>query len=134
MFFTYHQNMVRVLFDGIPLVDMGEGASVKVTVDGGEVDKTQGTDGAAVNVATLQGATVKVTFKETSPAHAILMGQILAQQAGAPGGVLTIVGGTLTLHTLVNTYVSAPGELATGDKKMGSQEYTFTSALYTKGG
>lgn len=134
MFFTYHQGLVHVLFDGIPLTDLGEGASVKVTVDGGEVEKTQGTDGAAVNVGTLQGATVKVIFKETSSAHAILMGQILAQQVGAPGGVLTIVGGTATLHSLANAYVSAPGELSTGDKKMGSQEYTFTSAFYVRGG
>ena len=132
-FLSYAQSLVTVVYDGVPLIDMGEGASVDITVDGGMVEKTEGTDGASISVGHSQGATVKVRLKETSPVHEALQGFNLAQQYGSPGGVLVIMSGTLVLHTLINAYVSAPGALSTGDKKMGAIEYTFMSTKYAKG-
>jgi hypothetical protein len=133
-FFTYNQSQVTVLYDGIPLTDLGESACIKLTVDGGEVQKTEGTDGAGINIGTLQGATCKITFKETSPSLSILDSYVMAQQFGGLGGTLTLLTGTLALHTLAPAFISTPGELSTGDKKMGAKEYTFISANYNPAG
>lgn len=133
MLFNYAQSLVTVLYDNVPVTDLAEGSSVDIEVDGGKVEKTEGTDGASINVGSAQGATCKVRLKETSPAHAPLYGENLAQQYGAPGGVLTVMSGTLVLHILTNCFISAPGALSTGDKKQGTIEYTFTSTLYSKG-
>ena len=133
MLLNYAQNLVTVLYDGLPITDLAEGSSVDIEIDGGKVEKTEGTDGASINVGTAQGATCKVRLKETSPAHAALYGENLAQQFGAPGGVLSVMSGTLVLHSLLNAFISAPGPLSTGDKKQGTIEYTFVSTDYTKG-
>ena len=134
MLFTYAQRVVTPMYGGVPLVDLSEGSSVKIAIDGGTIEKTEGTDGAALNVGTMQGATAKVTLKETSPSYALLWGQVLAQQSGAPGQPFVLFSGVGVLHTLPIAYVSVPGELSTGDKKMGSVEFTFTSAEYAVGG
>lgn len=124
---VYNQANVSLDFDGSPLIDLSEGSSVVITIDGGEVQKTEGTDGPAVNIATAQGGTCKITLKETSISHELLHSIKLAQSKGSIGGQLTIRSGVDALYVFGNTYVSQPGELSTGDKKMGGQQYTFVS-------
>jgi len=128
---VYNQANISLDFDGTAITDLSEGSAVVITTDGGEVQKTEGTDGPAVNIATDQGGTCKITLKETSSSHGFLQSVKLAQKNGSEGGQLTVRSGTDVLHLFGNTYVSQPGELSTGDKKMGSQQYTFVSTSLT---
>ncbi len=43
---VYNQKNLVLTVDGTTIQDFFEGASIVFTYDGGEVDKTQGTDGA----------------------------------------------------------------------------------------
>ena len=130
----YNQQSTTVLVGGVAIKDFAEGSSIIFTVDGGEVDKTHGTDGAAINLATLQGATLKVTLRESSRSRQFLADLKRRQLSGGPGETVVLISGVEVQETLVEAYLSAPGELSTGDKKMGSIQYTFTSAQYSDGG
>ena len=55
---VYNQKNMSLTIDGVNIQDFHEGATFVYTWDGGEVDKTQGTDGAGINIATNQGATL----------------------------------------------------------------------------
>ena len=63
---VYNQKNMSLTIDGVNIQDFHEGATFVYTWDGGEVDKTQGTDGAGINIATNQGATLQFTLRETS--------------------------------------------------------------------
>ena len=63
---VYNQKNMSLIVDGVQIQDFAEGTSFVYTFDGGEVLKTQGTDGASVNIATNQGATLQFTLWETS--------------------------------------------------------------------
>lgn len=52
---VYNQKNMSLTIDGVNIQDFHEGATFVYTWDGGEVDKTQGTDGAGINIATNQG-------------------------------------------------------------------------------
>lgn len=125
---TYNQKSNTVTVGGVTLQGFMDGASIVVQYDGGEVDKTQGTDGAGINLATAQGMTIQVTLREDSPSHAYLRSLFTRQEAGGGGVQIVVRTGVNVLHTMPESYISLPAALNTGDKKQGGQQYTFTSA------
>lgn len=125
---VYNQKNMSLLVDGIQIKDFAEGATFVYTFDGGEVQKTQGTDGASVNIATNQGATLQFTLRESSRSHTLLNALRLTQENGGPGCVVVFRSGADVLFTMTDAYISRPGQLSTGDKMQGSIQYTLTSA------
>lgn len=127
----YNQKDLTLTIDGTTIQDFFEGASVVVTYDGGEVDKTQGTDSASINIATDQGMTLKFTLRETSRSRQYLADLRKRQYNGGSGVTVVLRTGADVLETMTDAYISNPGELSTGDKKMGSLQYTLMSAENT---
>lgn len=125
---VYNQKNLTLTVDGVTIQDFFEGTVVTYTYDGGEVDKTQGTDGAGINLATNQGATVAFTLRETSRSRGYLHAIRLRQENGGPGVVVVFRSGADVIHTLVEAYIGREGELSTGDKKMAGITYTLMSA------
>lgn len=123
----YNQKNTTLLLAGVPIQDFAEGTVITVTRDGGEVQKTQGTDGAGINIATRQGATVTFTLRETSRSRALVNSIALAQYNGGPGVPLIIRTGADVIHSLTEAYISQEGELTTGDKMQGGIQYTATA-------
>ena len=64
---VYNQKNMSLTIDGVNIQDFHEGATFVYTWDGGEVDKTQGTDGAGINIATNQGATLSSSSFHLKP-------------------------------------------------------------------
>ena len=124
----YNQKNLVLTIDGVTIQDFFEGASIVYTYDGGEVDKTQGTDGASINIASDQGATIKFTLRETSRSHQFLSDLRKRQYNGGSGVTVVLRTGADVLETMTDAYISRPGELSTGDKKQGSMQYTLMSA------
>ena len=124
----YNQKNTTVTVDGITIQDFFEGASIVITYDGGEVDKTQGTDGASINLATEQGATIKFTLRETSRSRQYLNDLRTRQYNGGSGVTVVLRTGADVLETMTDAYIGNAGELSTGDKKMGGIQYTMMSA------
>lgn len=137
---VYNQKNLVLTVDGTTVQDFFEGASIVFTYDGGEVDKTQGTDGASINIATNQGATIKFTLRETSRSRQFLADLRKRQYNGGAGVTVVLRTGADVLETMTDAYLGNPGELSTGDKKMGGIQYTMMSAehdssnLSTSGG
>lgn len=125
---VYNQKNLTLTVDGVTIQDFFEGTSVVYTPDGGEVDKTQGTDGASINIATDQGSTIKFTLRETSRSHQFLADLRARQYNGGPGVTVVLRTGADILHTLTDVYISRAGELSTGDKKQGGIQYTLMSS------
>lgn len=121
---VYHQKNLTLTVDGATIQDFFEGASVVVTPDGGEVDKTQGTDGAGVNIATDQGKTIKFTLRETSRSRQFLKDLRTRQYNGGSGVTVVLRTGADVLETLTEAFISREGELSTGDKKQGGIQYS----------
>ena len=125
---VYNQKNLTVTVDGVTIQDFFEGTTITYTYDGGEVDKTQGTDGAGINLATNQGATVKFTIRETSRSRAYLQAIRQRQENGGPGVMVVLRTGADVLHTMPESYIGREGELTTGDKKQGGIQFTLMSA------
>ena len=125
---VYNQKNLTLTVDGSTIQDFHEGATVVYTYDGGEVDKTQGTDGASINLATNQGATIKFTLRETSRSRSFLNSIRIRQENGGPGVTCILRTGADVLHTLTDSYIGREGELSSGDKKQGGIQYTLMSA------
>lgn len=125
---VYNQKNLTITIDGITMKDYMDGASVTIQWDGGEVDKTQGTDGAGINLATNQGMTIQFTLREESRSRAFLKALRLRQDNGGAGVTAVIRTGVNVIHTLTDAYISQPAALSTGDKKMGGVQYTLISA------
>lgn len=125
---VYNQKNMSLIVDGVQIQDFAEGTSFVYTFDGGEVQKTQGTDGASVNIATNQGATLQFTLREASRSHNFLSALRRTQEFGGPGCVVVLRSGADVLYTMTDGYISRPGQLSTGDKMQGSIQYTITSA------
>jgi hypothetical protein len=129
-FFTkvYSQKGAVLNVKGLPISGFMDGSSIKVTWDGGEVEKTEGTDGAGLNLATHQGATISFTLRETSSDNSVLRGIFEAQQYAGVFGDVTVVpcalitGGGVAV-AMANCLIGPPGELSTGDKKQGGIEW-----------
>jgi len=125
---VYNQKNTTLTVDGTTIQDMHEGATIVFTHDGGEVDKTQGTDGASINMATDQGTTVKFTIRETSRSRQFLDALKKRQYNGGAGVTVVFRSGADVLETMDDAYIGNPGELSTGDKKMGGIQYVMMSA------
>lgn len=125
---SYNQKNLTLTVGGVTIQDFFEGASVVYTLDGGEVDKTQGTDGASINIATNQGSTIKFTIRETSRSRDYLDTVRRRQENGGLGVTVVLRTGADVLETMTDAYIGRPGELSTGDKKMGGIQYTMMSA------
>lgn len=125
---VYNQKQLTITVDGITMQDFMDGASVIITYDGGEVDKTQGTDGAGINLATNQGMTVQFTLREESRSRAFLKSLRIRQEEGGDGVSVVVRTGVNVMHMMTESYVSQPAALNTGDKKMGGVQYTLMSA------
>ena len=127
---VYNQKNMSLPIDGVNIQDFHEGATFVYTWDGGEVDKTQGTDGAGINIATNQGATLQFTLRETSRSIKFLsdLRLRLRQENGGAGVTVVARTGAAILLTMTEGYISRPGQLSTGDKKQGSMQFTITSA------
>lgn len=125
---VYNQKNLTITVNGLTVQDFFEGATVIYTLDGGEVDKTQGTDGASINLATNQGATLQFTVRETSRSRAFLTAVRLTQENGGPGVVVVLRTGSDVLHVMTDAYIGREGQLTSGDKKQGGIQYTLMSA------
>jgi hypothetical protein len=124
----YNQAEVTVLVDGVPMRDMGDGEHIEVADEGGEVEKTFGTDGPGVNIATRQGGYIKFKLREDSSSQPFIQNVRAVQEnalSGDSGVVVQIISGTSVLHTLINSFCSVPGALTTGGGKMGASEFKF---------
>lgn len=125
---VYSQKEVTVTVNGVTLQDFADGTAVTMTLDGGEVDKTQGMDGPGINLATEQGATLKVSLRETSRSLKFMRDLYVTQKQSNEGCTVVVRTGAKVLYSMPEAFVSQQGELATGDKTQGAQEYTFMSA------
>jgi hypothetical protein len=129
---VYNQNNCSVSFNGIALQGFAEGDSIVVDEIGGEAELTEGTDGAALNIATRQGIKVTVTLRETSPSITVLDAFRELQQRTGATAACVVRNGANTLYALVGAAVSKPGASSTGGKKMGSTAYDIVAAEYSK--
>ena len=125
---VYNQKNLTLTIDGTTIQDYFEGTAIIYTYDGGEVDKTQGTDGASINIATHQGSTIKFTLREVSRSRAFLNALNLRQYNGGAGVTVILRTGADVLETMTDAYIGRPAELSTGDKKQGGLQYTMMSA------
>ena len=124
----YNQKDVTLTIDGTTIQDFAEGASITFIHDGGGVEKTMGTDGASINIATEQGATLKFKLRETSRSRKFMSDLRKRQYNGGSGVTVVLRTGADVLETMTEAYVSVPGTLGTGSTKMGDLEYTLMSA------
>ena len=105
---VYNQKNMSLTIDGVNIQDFHEGATFVYTWDGGEVDKTQGTDGAGINIATNQGATLQFTLRETSRSIKFLSDLRLRQENGGAGVTVVARTGADILLTMTEGYISRP--------------------------
>ena len=128
---AYNQKNCTVLVDGIPLKDLAEGDTIRVRNRGGEVDLTEGTDGAAINIATDQGGEIEVDLKPTSTSRLFLNSLRLAQQQSSIGCNIVVMEGTEAVETLATAFINPPGERTNGGKKMNKITYKFVGTVLT---
>lgn len=128
----YNQKNTKLIFNGIATSGMGEGSTIQVEFVGGEADISEGTDGGGLNIATVQGIKVSATYRETSSSVDLFDAAIDAQQSSGTTSVVLLQTGANIKYTLFNALVNKPDNLSTGDKKQGSQTYTFVATQYAK--
>ena len=126
----YNQKNTKVIFNGIATQGYAEGTSITVEFVGGEADISEGTDGGGLNIATVQGIRVTASYRETSPSNDLFSTAIEAQQNLSTTNVVLLQTGANVKYTLTNALVSKPETLSTGDKKQGSQTYTFVATQW----
>lgn len=126
----YNQKNTKLIFNGIATQGFGEGTSISVEFVGGEADITEGTDGGGLNIATVQGIRITATYRETSPSIELFSAAIEAQQNLSTTNVVLLQTGANVKYTLTNALISKPETLSSGDKKQGSQTYTFVATQY----
>ncbi len=127
---VYNQSQASVYVAGIRIQGFSDGGCIIVTPVGGQVEMTEGLDGGSPNQATNQGGTIKLRLRENSTSHSYLSTLRIAQEQGMAsddGFMVTVRSGVGALHVLTGALISRPGELTTGDKKMGAREWTFVS-------
>jgi len=130
--FAYSQETTTLIVGGIPIVGFMDGSSITVTYDGGEVSKTEGTDGPAVNMATRQGGTITFTLQEVSPSHTALDAARNLMRFTRVGVPVVLSTGAGLVYTLTGAVLSNPGQLATGGKTQGGIQYTITGTDITR--
>ena len=126
----YNQKNTKLIFNGVATQGFAEGTSISVEFVGGEVDITEGTDGGGLNIATTQGIRITATYRETSPSVDLFQTAIELQQTLSTPNVVLLQTGANVKYTLTNALVSKPDTLQSGDKKQGSQTFTFVATQY----
>jgi len=126
----YNQKNTKLIFNGVPTQGFADGTSISVEFVGGEVDITEGTDGGGLNIATTQGIRITATYRETSPSIDLFSAAIELQQTLSTPNVVQLQTGANVKYTLTNALVSKPDTLSSGDKRQGSQQYTFVATQY----
>lgn len=126
----YNQKNTKLIFNGVATQGFAEGTSISVEFVGGEVDITEGTDGGGLNIATTQGIRITATYRETSPSVDLFQTAIELQQTLSTPNVVLLQTGANVKYTLTNALVSKPDTLSSGDKKQGSQTFTFVATQY----
>ena len=126
----YNQKNTQLIFDGIILQGLSGDSPITVSITGGDVALTEGTDGGALNVATIQGIKVSASFRETSPTTDRLNDIVKMQQTLAIGRTLMLQTGADVKYVLTNVLVSKPGDLSSGGKTQGTQTYDFIATNY----
>ena len=122
----YNQKTHSIALDGVSIVGLFSGTPIVVTTDGGEVTKTQGTDGPSINIATQQGGTIQFTLRQTSQSRKFLRDLHKRQIEGGAGVSAVVFDGAKAVYRLNDCYLSAPGEVSTGDKEQPGIQYTIT--------
>ena len=128
----YNQKNTKIIFNGVVTQGYGEGTSIQVEWVGGEADISEGTDGGGLNIATVQGMRISASYRETSPSVDLFDAAIEAQQSLSTTNVVMLQTGASVKYTLLNALVSKPENLSTGDKKQGTQTYTFVATQIVK--
>jgi hypothetical protein len=120
----YGQKDALLIINGRQIYGFMDGAPFKIQFDGGEVAKTEGTDGPGLNIATSQGGTFHFTVRESSPDYDFLLG-IFALESDTTGVTVaaTFVSGGQMVFDMPRCLLGLPGELSTGDKKQGGTEF-----------
>lgn len=126
----YNQKNTKLIFNGVATQGFADGTSISVEFVGGEVDITEGTDGGGLNIATTQGIKITATYRETSPSIELFQAAIELQQTLSTPNVVLLQTGANVKYTLTNALVSKPDTLSSGDKKQGSQTFTFVATQY----
>jgi hypothetical protein len=121
----YNQSNITILIDGVPLLGLMDGTPLVVGYKGGEVEPTEGMDGPGLNMATRQGGYIHPKLKESSLSRTALHELRRMQELAGIPVTVTVRSGTDIVYILGEALVSLPGELSTGDKKMGGIEYKF---------
>lgn len=128
----YNQKNNKIIFDGIATQGFADGTPITIEFVGGEADITEGTDGGGLNIATVQGIKITAAYRETSPSVDMFDAAIEAQQNLSVTHTVLFQTGANVKYTLTNALVSKPDNLSTGDKKQGSQAYTFVATQFLK--
>ena len=123
----YQQKDCSVNISGRKIGGFMDGSSILVRFDGGEVAKTEGTDGPGLNRATAQGGTLEFTIRENSGDYQFLYGLFIAQSASGLTTAATFSSGSKVLFTFMDAILSLPGEMNTGDKKAAGVKFTLIS-------
>jgi len=124
---VYNQHLTTLVVNNVKIQDFYEGSTITFSWDGGEVGKTQGTDGASINLATLQGATLSFVLRESSRSRYYLQTLRDLQYAGGEGVTVTFLTGVDVQEVMTDAFISNPGTLSTGDKTMNGIAYVLTS-------
>ena len=120
----YGQKNSRIMINGRQITGFMDGSSIKVSFDGGEVDKTEGTDGPGLNVATDQGGTIGFTLRETTNDYQYLLQLWKLEEANVGTTInCTFMSGSQIVLSMPRALIAKPGELSTGDKKQGGIEF-----------
>lgn len=128
----YNQKNTKLIFNGIVTKGFGPDTSITVEFVGGEADISEGTDGGGLNIATVQGIKVSVTYRETSPSVDLFDAAIEAQQNLSTTNVVMLQTGANVKYTLTGALVSKPDNLSSGGKTQGTQTYTFIATEYIR--
>ena len=128
----YNQKNTKIIFNGVTTKGFSDSASITVEFVGGEADITEGTDGGGLNIATVQGIKISASYRETSPSIEMFDAAIDAQQMLSTTNVVLLQTGANVKYTLTNALVSKPENLSSGDKKQGSQTYTFVATDFVR--
>lgn len=126
----YNQKNTKLLFNGVPTQGFADGTSITVEFVGGEVEITEGTDGGGLNIATTQGIRITASYRETSPSIELFETARELQQTLSTPSVVMLQTGANVKYTLTNALVSKPDQLSSGDKRQGSQTFTFVATQY----
>lgn len=127
----FNQSFIAASYNGVILQGFMDGESINIKIEGGEVELTHGTDGGSMNIATLQGASVEINLRESSPSHEFLFQMNRHQAGGGAPATLVLSTGTGRQLSILNAVVGVPGPMSTGNKQQGAHTYRFVGTQFS---